>query len=201
MDVLESVNCAELMGVLDAAARLPDAIRVDEAVQGLIVALARLVGYETALEACIALVKGAVDGMPQLRDLDDGAVAARSPTSRPVDARIRGVPKTPTKVARPTPVAPTGSESSIDERRDVVLRLLAPHLEAAFKRVTHRGPALTPRERQVLELVREGHANASIARTLGVAESTVIKHLEHVYARVGAHSRTQAIRICESTME
>jgi LuxR family maltose regulon positive regulatory protein len=53
----------------------------------------------------------------------------------------------------------------------------------------------------VLLLVRDGCSNAAVARALGVAESTVVKHLEHVYARVGAHSRTQAVRLCEAALD
>jgi len=31
---------------------------------------------------------------------------------------------------------------------------------------------------------------------LHVAESTIVKHLEHVFSRSGAHSRTEAVRLC-----
>lgn len=34
------------------------------------------------------------------------------------------------------------------------------------------------------------------AGVVGVAESTVVKHLEQIYARSGVHSRTQAVRLC-----
>jgi DNA-binding CsgD family transcriptional regulator len=54
-------------------------------------------------------------------------------------------------------------------------------------------PALTPREREVLAVVSEGLTNAQIARRLWVAESTVAKHLEQAYAKLGVHSRTAAI--------
>jgi DNA-binding CsgD family transcriptional regulator len=53
--------------------------------------------------------------------------------------------------------------------------------------------ALTRREREVLALVAEGLSNAEIARRLWVAESTVAKHLEQAYAKLGVHSRTAAI--------
>ncbi len=56
------------------------------------------------------------------------------------------------------------------------------------------GPAgVTPREREVLGLVAEGLSNTEIARALSVAPSTVAKHLEHAYAKLGAHSRTAAV--------
>jgi DNA-binding CsgD family transcriptional regulator len=52
---------------------------------------------------------------------------------------------------------------------------------------------LTPREREVLRLVAEGLTNAEIARKLWVAPSTVRKHLEQAYSKLGVHSRTAAV--------
>jgi DNA-binding CsgD family transcriptional regulator len=51
---------------------------------------------------------------------------------------------------------------------------------------------LTPRERQVLEWVAEGKTNAQIAQILVAAPGTVRKHLEHIYAKLGVHTRTAA---------
>ena len=55
------------------------------------------------------------------------------------------------------------------------------------------GPRLTPRERQVLGLVGKGLKNAEIARELWVEPSTVAKHLEQAYAKLGVHNRTAAL--------
>jgi DNA-binding NarL/FixJ family response regulator len=56
------------------------------------------------------------------------------------------------------------------------------------------GPAaeLSPREREVLQLVRRGRANKQIARELGITERTVKAHLTSVFARIGVTDRTQA---------
>lgn len=48
---------------------------------------------------------------------------------------------------------------------------------------------LTPRERQAVELLREGLSNKQIARQLGVGEDTVKKHLQNVFAKLGVHRR------------
>ncbi len=54
------------------------------------------------------------------------------------------------------------------------------------------GVDLSPREREVLGLVREGLANKQIARRLGITERTVKAHLTSVFARIGVTDRTQA---------
>jgi DNA-binding CsgD family transcriptional regulator len=51
---------------------------------------------------------------------------------------------------------------------------------------------LTPREQQVLEWVAEGKTNAEIAQILVAAPGTVRKHLEHIYEKLGVHTRTAA---------
>ena len=53
-------------------------------------------------------------------------------------------------------------------------------------------PRLTPREREILELVAEGRTNAEIAESLWVSRGTVRKHLDNVYAKLGVHTRTAA---------
>jgi DNA-binding NarL/FixJ family response regulator len=51
---------------------------------------------------------------------------------------------------------------------------------------------LTDREREVLELVRQGQPNKSIARRLEISEHTVKVHVTHILQRIGASDRTQA---------
>jgi DNA-binding CsgD family transcriptional regulator len=55
-----------------------------------------------------------------------------------------------------------------------------------------RSTRLTERELEVLHLVDEGRTNAEIAHILWVAPSTVRKHLENAYAKLGVKSRTEA---------
>jgi DNA-binding CsgD family transcriptional regulator len=52
---------------------------------------------------------------------------------------------------------------------------------------------LTPREREVLALVAEGLSNTEIAGRLWLAPSTVAKHLEQAYRKLGVRSRTAAV--------
>jgi len=53
---------------------------------------------------------------------------------------------------------------------------------------------LTAREREVLELVAEGRSNRAIAAALGISEHTVKFHLASIYGKLGASTRTQAVR-------
>lgn len=87
----------------------------------------------------------------------------------------------------------TGSDFT--ERDRLVIQLLRPHLyEIYLASQQHRlaVPRLSPREREVLELADHGLGNADIARRLYISVATVRKHLEHIYDRTGARTRTAA---------
>jgi DNA-binding NarL/FixJ family response regulator len=51
---------------------------------------------------------------------------------------------------------------------------------------------LSPREREVLELLARGQTNREIAQHLTVSLSTVKIHVEHILAKLGVSDRTQA---------
>jgi DNA-binding CsgD family transcriptional regulator len=53
--------------------------------------------------------------------------------------------------------------------------------------------SLTPRERQILDLVAEGDSNREIAERLYISPGTVRIHLERVYKKLGVRSRTAAL--------
>jgi DNA-binding CsgD family transcriptional regulator len=53
--------------------------------------------------------------------------------------------------------------------------------------------ALTARERDVMRWVEDGLSNTEIARKLWIQPTTVRKHLEHVFDKLGVRSRTAAL--------
>jgi DNA-binding NarL/FixJ family response regulator len=54
---------------------------------------------------------------------------------------------------------------------------------------------LTTREHEVLELVAEGRSNRRIASALEISEHTVKFHLASIYGKLGARTRTEAVRL------
>ena len=52
---------------------------------------------------------------------------------------------------------------------------------------------LTPRESQILAWVARGKTNREVAELLWIAPTTVRKHLENVYAKLGVTTRTAAV--------
>jgi DNA-binding NarL/FixJ family response regulator len=53
---------------------------------------------------------------------------------------------------------------------------------------------LTAREREVLELASRGLSNREVAAALSISEHTVKFHLASIYGKLGAGSRTEAVR-------
>lgn len=60
------------------------------------------------------------------------------------------------------------------------------------------GPPLSPRERQLISLVRKGLRNREIADQIGVTEGTIKVYMHAIFEKVGVASRTElAIRADE----
>jgi DNA-binding response OmpR family regulator len=58
---------------------------------------------------------------------------------------------------------------------------------------TDAASPLTRREQEVFALLARGLQNAEIAQLLVISPKTVATHVEHIYAKLGAHSRVQAL--------
>jgi DNA-binding NarL/FixJ family response regulator len=89
-----------------------------------------------------------------------------------------------------------GQGPDFDARDRLLLSLLRPHLNEAYQHLArrrHTKPDLTTRQWELLRLLARGHTNTEIARELVVSDSTVRKHLENIFARLGVTNRTAAI--------
>ncbi|HET8971211.1 MAG TPA: response regulator transcription factor [Candidatus Nanopelagicales bacterium] len=65
--------------------------------------------------------------------------------------------------------------------------------EAMARRLSPSGPQLSPREREVLELLADGLGVAQISRKLFISESTTKTHISKLYEKLGAGNRAQAL--------
>jgi DNA-binding CsgD family transcriptional regulator len=113
-----------------------------------------------------------------------------------VETLARTYPAMRTVVALPKPAhglearyRSAGAFTCIEgARTKPLLRALA---AAADGTPPARFETLTPRERQVLRLVGDGHDNLKIGALLGITERTVKAHITSIYQRLGAQSRVE----------
>ncbi|MBK9170298.1 MAG: response regulator transcription factor [Bryobacterales bacterium] len=61
--------------------------------------------------------------------------------------------------------------------------------QATERPVRHSRSNLTPREREVVELVEQGLKNKDIARIMGIRPGTVKIHLKHIFEKTGVRGR------------
>ena len=87
-------------------------------------------------------------------------------------------------------------ESPLDpELAARLLRRLAAETVGRTRTVGREGPLekLTPRELEVLDLMKLGHTNRQIAQELVISLGTAKNHVEHIIAKLGVSDRTQAV--------
>ena len=86
----------------------------------------------------------------------------------------------------------------------LVITLLHPEADKCFPLLIEKRPlgaprtrlrrlGLTVREAEVFSFMRDGETNGHIAKVLGVAESTVKRHVEHILEKFGVDNRTAAV--------
>ena len=74
-------------------------------------------------------------------------------------------------------------------------RLLATQLVQTLAEVSGDLEPLTNREQEVLQQVAQGLPNKTIALRLGISEHTVKFHITSILSKLGAASRTEAVRL------
>jgi DNA-binding NarL/FixJ family response regulator len=70
-----------------------------------------------------------------------------------------------------------------------------PALMPAFLSGKDREDMLTPREREILQLLADGMSNADAAQRLFISQETVKSHVRHILAKLEADTRTHAVAI------
>ncbi len=91
--------------------------------------------------------------------------------------------------------------TSNQEARPVLERLynktndygLARRANIRSRNVRDSSEILSPREREVLELLAQGYRNRDIAAAFVISESTVKVHVRHVLEKLGVRTRTEAV--------
>ena len=82
-----------------------------------------------------------------------------------------------------------GHEVVDGEPADIVMS----DARAGFAAASEPDALLTPRELEVLGAIGEGLTNKAIARKLGISLHTVKFHVESVFRKLGARTRTEAL--------
>lgn len=93
-----------------------------------------------------------------------------------IGVALRGGHYTPDGYTAPSETAPDSTERSVIDRLS----------------------DLTPQQARILSLVCEGYLNKQIAYELSITETTVKAHVTAILRKLGAQSRTQAVRIANS---
>jgi two-component system NarL family response regulator len=66
---------------------------------------------------------------------------------------------------------------------------------AAGGRRPRAGQTLTKRQREILQLIADGHSTTQVARRLGLSAETVKTHNKQLLSRLRAHDRAHAVAI------
>ncbi|MBT9526039.1 MAG: hypothetical protein IV105_12340 [Rhizobacter sp.] len=95
--------------------------------------------------------------------------------------------------------------AELDDRLSYLIELLVPHLHNAFLRVlaTERemagtniqrsGRIVTPRQEEILKLIKNGKTNSEIAEVLSCSPWTIKNHIQAILRKLDSNTRTHAI--------
>ncbi|WP_342118538.1 LuxR C-terminal-related transcriptional regulator [Pseudoduganella sp. OTU4001] len=83
-------------------------------------------------------------------------------------------------------------------RETWLLQLLLPYLHLAIQRIATAAMApapraVSPRQAEILQWLREGKSNEEIGRLLGISGLTVKNHLQRLYRQLGVNNRAHAV--------
>jgi DNA-binding NarL/FixJ family response regulator len=122
------------------------------------------------------------------------------PTSDDIFASVSGVDegyflrrRPPGALLEPLDGAFDAGRPTADSLRDHLRR----YFQELFQKSAGRGggefPQLTPREHQILGCLQKGLHDKEIAAILSISPLTVHTHLKHIFEKLSAHTRTEAV--------
>jgi DNA-binding NarL/FixJ family response regulator len=170
-------------GSLDEALRRPqksdfDVVLLDYRLPGMTGDTAVAVACQHFRETPVIVLSGAVTRDEARAALARGAagVISKEIEGRQLMATIRGI---------------------IDGESDIfgLYEPASPPMPASLRQTGLASLSLSNREAQVAQLLVDGLSNKEIAKALGIADITVRLHLRRVFSKLGARSRTDAVRI------
>ena len=168
--------CSQAL-VFACAGRLSEALELAGRGRSLTKALESVV-LAKAVEAICSLKSGAPEAMETVADLANCAFGTGA--LDPLVVSYRACPELLVVLVR---------AGETDRVASLLRSVGDADLAAAAGRPIDGGQLLTPREREVYELVCGGLTNREIARLLYIEESTVKVHVHHIYDKLGVRSR------------
>jgi DNA-binding NarL/FixJ family response regulator len=69
------------------------------------------------------------------------------------------------------------------------------YLRRAGSPTERSGPALTSREREVLQLIAEGRTTTEVAQALSISSHTAVRHRANLMQKLGVHNQADLIRL------
>jgi DNA-binding CsgD family transcriptional regulator len=138
--------------------------------------------------------------LPLLREVIDLARRARVSllsveAALPPTVAEEGVAVGPGVPASLVPVGPgldTVAAGSAETRGPEIARAIEERVLASLRKGPEDAYGLSPRERDVLNILAEGRTDRDIAGRLFISERTVHVHVRHILSKLGVSSRTQA---------
>jgi HD-GYP domain-containing protein (c-di-GMP phosphodiesterase class II) len=144
--------------------------------------------------AVAALANERLDGSGYHRGLSGSAIPASGRILAAADAFQAMSEPRPHRPALSAKVAVDALHADVRAGRLASAAVEAVLAAAGQRRAKrHSGPAgLTAREVEVLILVARGASNKQVARALGITTKTAGTHIERIYAKIGASTRSTA---------
>jgi DNA-binding NarL/FixJ family response regulator len=167
--------------VLAASDRIDEAQRAIDSIRGLSAATESIV-LTAAVYAIISAKRHCVDAIDRVNDLAETALASGG-----ADLLVTAYRAAPELM--PILVRSPASQRVSELIRRVGDDDLASAVGHRIPRGSDRAASLTPRQREVYELLCQGLTNREIAHVLVIAEKTAKLHVQHVFDKVGVRSR------------